>query len=264
MAHWQLTPPKLVIMNLILKQFSSNHIYLLTTKSSYIMKKIILLLLFALQIPESYSQIFSGKVQPSPFPVEINLNQSPYIAELSDESKKELFLQDSIAYRLGNPPRFGKNIDASIDVIQEGKHYTLGEKIFTYYEIKAPKAFSVSLLIEKIKIGPDSELNFYNLDRSYRFGPITPDVIPKKGRMGTDLIPGEHIVVELIRNKQYEHENELLISSIIYGYNTPLWFSGYGNAQLPCHNDVKCPIGNDWQGEADGVARYPPDELRLV
>lgn len=181
------------------------------------MKKAILLLFSVLQISASFSQIFSGKTQPTPFPVEVELDQSLYVVELSDESKKKLFAEDSIDSRLGKPPRFGKNIDTFIDVIKEGQHHALGDKIFTYYEIKAPKAFSISLMIEKIKIAPDSELNFYNLDRSYRFGPITPDVIPKKGRMGTDLIPGEHMVVELIRDIRNEREHELLISSVIYG-----------------------------------------------
>ncbi|HEY4785658.1 MAG TPA: trypsin-like peptidase domain-containing protein [Bacteroidales bacterium] len=170
---------------------------------------------------------------------------------------RNLHKEDSIESLQGLPFRFGKDIDVSIDVIKNAITTQDGDTITYFYQIKSNGAYSVNLIFDKFVLAKDATFKMYNSDQTMLFGPVTAKQNPTNKIFWTDLVKGENIILEVSELISSKEKSILHISKIIHGYKDVFSknFSGYGqSASCNRDKDIKCPIGNGWQNEANSVA----------
>lgn len=179
------------------------------------------------------------------------------IISLSRFEIKNLLIQDSIETRAGYPFRFGKNLNVDIDFINEATIIQKGDTSYYTYEIKSPAAFSINLIFDQFELNNNSSLYIYNSEGNFIYGPVTSKNNTPNGIFWTDLIKGDHIVIELIElYSNSNKKNQLHISSVIHGYKNvfprPLDFGD--SWAYPCNIDIACPEGDNWRVEGNAVA----------
>ncbi|MFC4213151.1 T9SS type A sorting domain-containing protein [Pedobacter lithocola] len=171
---------------------------------------------------------------------------------ISDEEIRALSKQDSIEKINGYPFRFGKDVSADIDFIEASEKRKIGDSSFCYLSVSSPKAFSINLIFDKLRLGNSAFINIYNDDNTFAYGPITSKDIQKNGVLWTDLIKGDKIIIELVTTGDVA-ENSVHISRIIHGYRNTFTPNVFGDA-LACNNDIACPVGSTWRDDANSVA----------
>ncbi|WP_342088073.1 trypsin-like peptidase domain-containing protein [Dyadobacter sp. OTU695] len=221
------------------------------------MKTFLLSCLFFTLALASKAQIMSKWVQPSRIPAGVVISKSMKTFGLAPNERKELLKQDSVEALHDYPRRFGKNFESDIDIIKEAKAQVINGKSIRLYEIESTNAYSINLIFDKIFLSPGAELNIYNHDRSFIYGPVNSENVPSNGIFWTDLIPGNRIVIELTENDKNSGSSIIHISNVIHGYrrafqqgsdNVP---ENFGTS-LACHRDWTCD-GGAWRDEGDAV-----------
>jgi len=185
------------------------------------------------------------------------------IVDLSQDEIKVLLVQDSVESRSGYPFRFGKNLYVDIDFINESTSVKRGDTTYFTYEIKSPLAFSINLIFDQFELNNNSSLYIYNNEGNFIYGPVTSKNNTPNGIFWTDLIRGDHVVIELIEKFDNSNNKNLLhISSVIHGYiNTFLTPNLFGDSwPYPCNIDIACPEGDNWRVEGNAVAMLLIDE----
>ncbi|MEI6048442.1 MAG: T9SS type A sorting domain-containing protein [Bacteroidota bacterium] len=183
------------------------------------------------------------------------------IISVSQDEIKEILRQDSIENIAGLPFRFGKNLNVDIDLIKESALSQKGDTSIYKYEIVSPFAYSVNLIFDQFELNSNSVLTIYNNDGNYIYGPITAKENPLNGIFWTDLIKGDHIVIELSEtNKNSNKPNQLHISSVVHGYKNVFASPNLFGESLGCENDIACPEGDDWRVEGNAVVMLLVDD----
>lgn len=178
------------------------------------------------------------------------------IIYLSRDEIRTLLMQDSIESSYGYPFRFGKNFEVDVDFIKEANSIQKGDTTYFTYEIKSPLAYSINLIFDIFELNNNSLLYIYNNEGNFIYGPVSSKNNPPNGVFWTDLIKGDHIVIELIElYSSSSQKNQLHISSVIHGYKNTFVATLFGDAwPYPCNIDIACPEGDNWRVEGNAVA----------
>ncbi|HZF99869.1 MAG TPA: serine protease, partial [Chitinophagales bacterium] len=120
--------------------------------------------------------------------------------------------------------------------------------------IKCPGAFSVNLIFDEYRLPEGAYLYIYNKDRSYVIGPYTSKNNTWDNIFGSDIVPGEEIVVEYYEPFYAAFPGQLKIGHVTHGYRDPFKMAKGFNDSGNCHNNSICPVGADWQDEKRSVA----------
>lgn len=198
--------------------------------------------LISAQIPGRIQKTSKASIIPQP----------DKILSLSDVEIKKLLVQDSIDSIKGLPFRFGKDIDVKIDFISNAKRKIINDTTVLTYSIKSPKAYSINLIFENLKLTENTSLSLYSKDRKFKYGPINNKNLIDASQFWTDIIPGNQLVIELTTTDDIE-KNEINISKVIYGYKNSLTLNKFGDS-ANCNIDVNCPEGQDWAFERSSVS----------
>lgn len=169
---------------------------------------------------------------------------------------KSLRKEDAVNDALKTGPwRFGYNNDTSLDMENSGEWYNMsnGGKVWMI-RLKCENALTVNLTFENLMIPEGNELYVYNQDKSFILGKFK-DYHVYKGQLGTELIPGDVVIVEYyVPAKNREKAVSLSIDKVTHGYRTAneyqeKAFGGSGN----CNMNVNCPDGAAWEDQKRGV-----------
>ena len=112
----------------------------------------------------------------------------------------------------------------------------------------------MNLLFDRFKLADGAEMHIYNMQRDMVIGPITEKQNNSKERFATDVLRGESIILELFEPKSGIGKSKISISRVTQGYRDISYYVGYGDS-APCHNDIECSEGDDWQDESDAVCK---------
>jgi hypothetical protein len=226
--------------------------------------RILLIIVFELFLLQPFylqSQIVTSQQKNPISRIKNRVQKIDKIFSVSQDEIKEILLQDSIEYKAGLPFRFGKKLTADIDLIKESTLIQKGDTSTYRYEIVSPSAHSINLIFDQFELNSNSVLTIFNNEGNYIYGPITAKENPLNGIFWTDLIKGDHIVIELIEtNKNTNKPNQLHISSVIHGYKNVFATPSLFGESLGCENDIACPEGDDWRVEGNAVALILVDE----
>ncbi len=144
------------------------------------------------------SQVHSSKQSIAISRIQQRTQKVNKIIGLSQEEIKTLLIQDSIEARAGYPFRFGKNLDVDIDFMNESSLTQKGDTLYYTYEIASPSAYSINLIFDQFELNNNSSLYIYNSEGNFIYGAVTSNNNPPNGIFWTDLVKGDHIVIELI------------------------------------------------------------------
>ena len=92
----------------------------------------------------------------------------------------------------------------------------------------------------------------FNKERNIVFGPVTSNQNNKKRVFATDVMEGSFVTLQLFEPTELDEKSILHIDKVVYGYKNIVNYVGFGDS-APCHNDINCPEGNNWQEESDAV-----------
>ncbi len=177
-----------------------------------------------------------------------------------DEARKEdtkllrVAVGHDVSYTLTNCGR--------IDILSEGKLWRV--------KFDSKNAVMMSLIFDKFNLPKEGKLFIYTPDHEQVFGPYTNADIQEVGKVVSDEIIGDEVIVEYFEPNNAEFSGEIRIAGIMHTYRDFLNVSKsdrgpHGNAEGNCHIDVVCPDAAGWEDPINSVVlisitAYVPSE----
>ncbi len=183
-------------------------------------------------------------------------HQSPIIELPPVLSTIKTYMKEDSIQRYDNVPfRFGVGIDVEITLENSGIwEEVIGGRVWKVL-IRSNGAHSINLRFDSITISDESKLYISNESSSMIYGPIdNTNYYNRSGKLYSDLIQGETVLVELFVPNNAGKTNSLRIGKVIHGYRDLFYESGGFGESDSCNIDVACPLGNGWEQEEKGVA----------
>ncbi len=156
------------------------------------------------------------------------------------------------------PWRFGYTHKTAIDFSQGAWIDLPGGNKLWRTEIISEGAMTINLLLENVHIPEGAHLYLYDKDQTNRVGAYTSRNNRDDGLLGTELVHGDHIVVEYFEPATVSGQGTFTIESVIHGYRSldrvqSDLLKGL-NDSGDCNIDVECPLGFGWENEIRSVA----------
>lgn len=156
------------------------------------------------------------------------------------------------------PWRFGYSYQTNL-TLEDGVWEVLpgGNKLWRT-EIRSQGAMTINLLLENVYLPEGAHLYLYDKEQTNRAGAYTSRNNRADGWLGTELVHGEHIVVEYYEPEAVSGQGHFTIANVVHGYRSldrvqEQLLKGLNDAG-DCNIDVECPLGNGWENEIRSVA----------
>ncbi len=183
------------------------------------------------------------------------------VLQLSPEQQA---LRDYYSDRItppGEAMHAGFPIETNIRPDSHGLRTTSHGKQIWQMAIRSPEAKAVGLVFKDFFLPEGARLFIYDSGQKHIAGSFTHKNNTDDGTFTTQIIPGDHLIIEYQEKKRDDADPEwsgnIHISDIIHISQGSLDTSGgrsLGNAG-ECHVNVNCSEGSDWQRQKRGVAR---------
>jgi hypothetical protein len=200
------------------------------------------------------SKSLVAQVQPFSFD-KVNLSSTIPTRTFPVPDIDALLLEDEQNANLDIPYRFGYKYTTNLNVNNSGiKEYLKDGSMLWRTQIKCPEAYSVNLILDDYQMLPGSILYLYSGDKSYIIGPYTSKENNAEKVLGTDLVRGGDLIVELYI--PFYNSSQLLprITTVTYGYKDAFALAkGFGDSGS-CNVNVNCAQGIDWQVDKRAIA----------
>lgn len=128
-------------------------------------------------------------------------------------------------------------------------------------ELKADGALGLALLFDQFKLPPGAELFVYSADKKWIRGAYTERSMTPSGNFLAGVVPGAVALLECHEPAAVRGQSRLHINRVDYAYDRNAMVeaqvagvTGFG-ISVPCHLNVNCPAGANWQTEKRGITR---------
>jgi len=178
--------------------------------------------------------------------------EADYIAPVNFDIR-QLKSDDHELEALGLPPRIGTVIPVSLTYPDAGRWVELpsGQKVWQL-SIEAGNAIALSLYYKEFRIPEGAKLFIYNDDHTHLLGAYTDKTNGYGKNFATELIAGDHIILEYVPASIQTEEPIISISGINYGYNNlSVQYNGEMGHSASCQVDVNCESG--WDNQRNSV-----------
>lgn len=156
------------------------------------------------------------------------------------------------------PWRFGHSIPVDLSLSNSGIWENLpnGDRLWRL-KIQSAGAQTINFIFNQYNLPYAAQLFIYNEERTDVRGAFTYKNNLPHGGLGTDLIQGETIYLELYEPASVKGKSKLHLGSVVHGYRA----MDYINTQKiniggsgSCNNNVICPLGDNWRDQIRSVA----------
>lgn len=157
------------------------------------------------------------------------------------------------------PWRFGYKYETDFSLDNSGTWTTLanGNRLWQL-ELVCDGAMTVNLIFENLFIPDGAYIYLYDVAKSNRVGAYTNRNNNNEKILGTELVHGDHIVVEYFEPAAVSGQGTFTVANVIHGYRSLnavqgdllKAFESSGN----CNVDVNCTLGDGWENEIRSVA----------
>lgn len=121
-------------------------------------------------------------------------------------------------------------------------------------------AIMMSVIFDKFNLPDEGKMYIYSPDHEQVFGPYTNEDIQPQGKMVTDDIYGDEVVVEYYEPANAAFHGEIEICDITHLYRDIFQTKSvseekgdHGTAHGNCHINVACPEGDPWRAPINSV-----------
>lgn len=125
-------------------------------------------------------------------------------------------------------------------------------------EFVSEGAIMTYLVFGNFNIPEEAQLFIYSPDRTQVFGPYTNSDVQSVGKLVTDDIIGDEVVVEYYEPANASFKGTFEIAAVMHVYRNFLHTRSdekgpHGEAEGSCHIDVMCPEAQAWQNPVKSV-----------
>ncbi len=127
--------------------------------------------------------------------------------------------------------------------------------------IHAADALGLVISFEHLQLPAGAQLFTYSSDKQWVRGAYTAQSINPSGKFLVGVVPGATAWLECREPAAVRGQSQLLIKRVDYAYDRNAMataqvagVTGFGNS-VPCHLNVNCPQGANWQTEKRGITR---------
>jgi lysyl endopeptidase len=158
-----------------------------------------------------------------------------------------------------SPWKFGYKYDTDFSTGNSGTWTTLsnGAKLWQI-ELVCEDALTINLLLDNFYLPDGAYLYLYDTDRTNRVGAYTSRNNSPAMKLGTELVHGDHIVVEYYEPAAVAGQGHFTIVNVVHGYRSLNKIQGDLAKGLEdagdCNIDVNCPLGVGWEDQINSVA----------
>ena len=168
--------------------------------------------------------------------------------------KEDALRQDkSLPFRAGIGYSVAKTLDNSgrKDILDDGS-------MLWRTEFVSENAVMTYLVFDKFNIPEEARLFIYSPDQSQVFGPYTNSDVQEVGKLVTDDILGDKVIVEYYEPANASFKGEFQIAAVMHVYRDFLHTLSdtkgpHGDADGNCHIDVACPEAQPWHYPVNSV-----------
>lgn len=184
---------------------------------------------------------------------------------MSGFDQAEIDAQDAINDAAKDAPwRFGYKYETDITPKNSGVWVDLpgGNRVWRT-EIVAPGALTINLTLEDVHFPEGAYLYLYDINKTHTVGAYTSRNNHPSGELGTDLVHGDHIVIEYFEPAAVQGQGSFKINGVTHGYRSlniiQKSLAKALNSSGDCNIDARCPV-DPYVG---GVSAWD-DQIRSV
>ena len=202
------------------------------------------------------SALFVQAERPPQRPAEGLPNLSAvYLLTMPGLDNKALLDRDKDQTKISGPFQFAEPVQVDNPPAKSGTWETLkgGDRCLRM-QVVSEGALSLNLGFTRYWMPPGGSLFIYTPDKSRVIGPFTEADNEDHGQLWTPILPGDHLVLEVILPPKQEKNLELELTYVNHGYR-PFGVGGFEKSGS-CNVDVVCPEGNQWREQIRSVAAF--------
>jgi lysyl endopeptidase len=157
------------------------------------------------------------------------------------------------------PWRFGYKYDTDFSLTNSGTWENLadGGRVWRL-EVISEDAITMNLLLENVHLPAGASLYLFDTEKINRVGAYTMRNNREDGLLGTELLHGDHMVVEYFEPATAIGQGSFTIANVIHGYRTLTHIQNdlakSLNSSGNCNIDANCSLGDLWQNQISSVA----------
>ena len=178
----------------------------------------------------------------------LNLSKNLQAFEMPGFDQSLIDAEDALNDPLKNAPwRFGYKYETNINLQNAGVWTDLpnGNRIWRT-EIVASGALTINLTLENVHFPEGAYLYLYDKGKTHTVGAYTSRNNHPSGELGTDLVHGDHIVVEYFEPATVRGQGEFTINGVTHGYRSlniiQKSLEKALNSSGDCNYDARCPV----------------------
>jgi lysyl endopeptidase len=172
-------------------------------------------------------------------------------ARLQDDAQRDA--QKNQVWRFGYEHAYNADIRAGVAAELLPNGGLVWRKRFS-----SANALSMNMLFSDFYLAQGATIHLYNDDHTEIIGAYTHNNNNDARQLGTSILKGSHIIVELYEPASTIGQSSAVISNVIHGYRDLFAYAAdvYKNLNDAgkCNYDVNCPLGNGWQNQINSVA----------
>ena len=164
--------------------------------------------------------------------------------------------EDKENENLGLPERVGIAVKAGVDVIRDGMKEILpdGTQIWRI-SVTCDSALALGLYFDDFHLTGGCNMFVYDNDSRNVIGAYTLYNNSQNKLFSTELVPGDHIVLEINAGKDLRSCRPVISQRyLMYTVIFPIFPLNRGTSD-DCEVNINCPEGDNWQYQKHGVAR---------
>ena len=222
------------------------------------MKKYFTLLALFLLVSSVLVAQSQSKPQPYSFGKK-GISQAIDVNVMPFTDNEALLKEDATRQNKDLPLRFGIGHAVAQTLDNSGRKDILEDgSILWRSEFVSENAIMTYLIFDEFNIPEEAELFIYSPDHSQVFGPYTNADVQEVGKLVTDDIIGDEVIVEYYEPANASFKGEFQIAAVMHVYRDFLHIQSdtkgpHGEAEGTCHIDVACPEAQPWHTPANSV-----------
>lgn len=152
--------------------------------------------------------------------------------------------------------RFGKELETQVLFSKKADVFVYPNgNVLRRLIIESPSALSINLILAEFHLSENALLHLVNPITGDYIGAYTSFNNNEAKMLGTELLKGDKIVLEVFEPKEEAYQSDFLIETVVHAFRgLDVLATESLNSSGDCNVDVNCPEGQGWELQRNSVA----------